>query len=317
MLATVVSLISLQSFSQYLKPGIRPGPSVGQDNPYAPPPQIIPNNPYQPPIMPPPPAPYPNQPAYGLQGFANEEQQAIMWQQQYQRAPSGSWEESNARTNRDRAIQNALSALSVPGVFAGMITTQIESFADQMNLKYQQAPSSSALEGMYRQAMQIAYREFNTALLRDVQNLQYDWRNLHNLALQLDQKYQQAPSGSQKESAYRQAMTTAWNQFPQAVLFEAQRSSDFRYHESLGVYFDQLYQTAPSGSKKETTYQQVETQVFDLGVNSFRSQAYTFPQPMLYQIQAEYDQKYKSARSGSRLERFYIQIRDIARSLIH
>ena len=262
----------------------------------------------------PPPQPPPYQ-GYGLQAFANAEQNAIVWNQRYNAAPSGSWEESNARQQRDQSIQQALSSISGYGAFQGMPTSQIEGFADQMNQKYNAAPPGSAMENFYRQARQIAYQAFNNSLQQDVQNLQYtnDWRQMHSMALDLDQKYNAAPSGSAKETAYNQARQTAWRSMPNSVAQEVQQTANFSQIENLAGYFESLYNAAPSGSLKEQTYSQIKTQTYQAAVSRFQQSVYQYNQQSLYQIQADYNAKFNAAPSGSAKESYCRQIRDIAR----
>jgi len=253
---------------------------------------------------------------YELQTFARDEQDAIMWQQRYAAAPSGSWDETYARDQRDQSIQRALNVINSPYAFQGLMTSQIENFAEEMNRKYSAAPSGSALERMYIQARQAAYTAFKSSLLQDVQNLSYDWRQLHDLALRMDQAYAAAPSGSQKEAAYNEARRLAYQNLQPSVEQELPRYRDFRQIEQLAIFFDGLYVQAPSGSLKEGVYRQIELRAFNEAVSRANYELPRYPQQHLFQIQDEYHQKYSAASSGSTKENYYRQIRDIARSLL-
>lgn len=254
--------------------------------------------------------------SYELQSFAREEQDAIMWNQRYGAAPSGSWDESYARDQRDQAIQRALYNLNSPYTFQGMYTQQIESFADQMNQKYGAAASGSALERMYNQARQIAYAAFKRSVLNDVQALSYDWRRLHDLALRMDQAYGAAASGSPKEAAYNEARRLAYQNLPGAVDQEMSRYADFRQVEQLAMYFEQLYGQAPSGSLKEGTYRQIQLRAYAVAGDRAQYELSRYPSYQLMQIESEYSQKYNQAASGSTKEAYFRRVRDIARNLL-
>lgn len=251
-----------------------------------------------------------------LNQFYNEEQNAVSWQQRYASAPSGSWEEQQAQQARDQAIQRAIQAAG-PYAYSGMNWTQIESFADQINQKYLAAPSGGAIEAMYRQVRDSGYQAFSQALQYYIQYNLTDWRQIHNVALQMDQKYLAAPSGSPKEQVYNQARNIAFQRLPQALQNEIYRLYNYRDIENLGEYFNSLYLAAPSGSLKENTYNQLRLMAYSQAVSKFTQQGYTFSQPQLMQIQGEFNNRYNAAPSGSSQEAYYRQIRDSARSLIH
>lgn len=251
--------------------------------------------------------------AQSLNQFYYEESNALMWQQRYAAAPSGSWEEQQARQSRDMAIQRALQAAS-PYAFQGMDWTQIESFADQMNSKYAAAPSGGAIESMYRQVRDTAYQAFNQALHYYVQYYSADWRQLLNLAAQLDAKYSAAPSGSQKERAYNQARQLAYQRVPQSIEQELSQTWDFRALERHGEYFTAQYSAAPSGSLKENIFNQARRSAYNHAYQKFSQQVYSMPAYQLWQIQDEYHRRYTSAPSGSLQENYYRQVRDLARN---
>jgi hypothetical protein len=254
--------------------------------------------------------------SYDLQSFARDEQDALMWQQRFNAAPSGSFDERYAADQRDQSINRAIADLNSPYAFQGLRTPDIEAFANQMDQKYAAAPSGSAIERLYNQARGLAYNAFHNSILGDVQALSYDWRQLHDLALRLDQAYGAAPSGSQKEAAYNDARQLAYRNLPGAVEQELPRYNDFRQLEQLALYFDHLYAQAPSGSLKEGVYRQLETRVFNEASSRAQYQLRQYPQQSLYQIQAEYDQKFNAAPSGSLKESYYRGIRDLTRSLM-
>lgn len=255
---------------------------------------------------------------WGQQGFSQfyyEESNAISLQQRYAAAPSGSWEEGQYRQQRDQAIQRAVYSIN-SYTFQGMYYTQIEDFADQMNQKYAAAPSGSAIEGMYRQVRDVSYQAFNQALQDYVLRFSNDWRQINDLAMQMDQKYAAAPSGSQKERAYDQARRALYQRIPQAVDQEMQRMWNFRDVENYAAYFSQQYAAAPSGSLKENVYNQVRRSAYSQAQAKFSLQAYNLSQQELWQIQEEYNRKFSAAPSGSLQESYFRQIRDQARSLI-
>ena len=254
--------------------------------------------------------------AQNVNQFYTEEANANYWQQQYAAAPSGSWQESQARQSRDLAISRAVQSVT-PYSFQGTPWQQIESFADQINQKYAAAPSGGAIESMYRQVRDVAYQAFNQELQNYVQYFSNDWRQINDLALQMDQKYAAAPSGSQKENAYNQARRTLYQRIPQAVDQEYSRMWNFRDAENMAVYFAGLYAAAPSGSLKESIYLQVRNSGYTQAQQKFSQQAYSMSQQELWQVQDEYDRKYAAAPSGSMQETYYRQIRDQARGLIH
>lgn len=253
----------------------------------------------------------------GINQFYYEEGNAVTYNKKYNAAPSGSSDEAFFRNLRDQAIQRAINAIDHYSAFQGMAWYQIESFADQMNQKYNAAASGSALERMYMLVMNTSYDRFNQALYDYAAVHSIDWRNVHDLALQMDQKYSAASSGSQKERAYDQARRTLYQRLPQALDQELQNVWNFRNVESYAQFFDQKYSAAPAGSLKESVYSQIFRSNYDLARNRFSQQAYSLTQQELWQIQEEYNNKYNSAPSGSVRENYFRQIRDQARSLIH
>ena len=272
-------------------------------------------------LLPPPPprvGPVPPPPmngGWGLQQFARDEQDALAWNQKYNAAPSGSWDESYARDQRAQAVQRAVNDIG-PQAFQGMRSADIEAFADQITNKYNAAPSGSVIEGMYRQIQQVAYASFTQALQQDVNYLSNDWRRLLEIATQLDQKYNAAASGSTKEKAYDQARRLAYQVMPNALSQELYQYQDFRQIEQLALYFDQQYNAAPSGSLKEGVFKQMQRQSYDAALQKVNSQIYSYPTNALLQLQDEYNSKYNAASSGSAKEAYFRQVRDLARSLL-
>jgi hypothetical protein len=253
--------------------------------------------------------------AQNLNQFYYEESNAIQWQQRYAAAPTGSWEEQQARQQRDISIERAIQSVSYYS-FQGVHWSQIENFADQMNQKYSAAPTGGAIERMYRQVRDTSYQAFNTELQNYVQYFSNDWRQIHELALQMDQKYAAAPTGSQKERAYNQARQAVYQRLPQAVDQELYRLYNFRDAERLGEYFTQLYNAAPTSSLKESTYNQIRRNAFNQALRKFSQQAYSMPQQELWQIQDEYNRRFNAAPTGSAQEAYFRQIRDTARNSI-
>ena len=253
----------------------------------------------------------------GLNQFYYEEGNAISYNQKYNAAPSGSSDEAFFRNLRDQAIQRALYAIDHYSTFQGMAWYQIESFADQMNQKYNAAPSGSALERMYINVTNTSYAKFNQALHDYAYGYSINWRDIHELALQMDQKFNAAPSGSRKEQAYDQARRTLFQRLPEVLDQELQNVWNFREVESYAQFFEQKFNAASSGSLKERVYGQIFRSNYSLAQSRFSQQANSFTQQELWQIQDEYNNKFKSAPSGSVRENYFRQIRDQARSLIH
>jgi hypothetical protein len=251
-----------------------------------------------------------------LQDFSRSEQDAIYWNQRYNAAPSGSWEEAQARDAREQAIQRATSIISSPYAFDGLTSSEIESFAEDMNRKYNTAPSGSALERLYIQARTPAYNAFKRALQDDVWALSRDWRELHDLALRLDAQYSAAPSGSQKEAAYNDARRLAYQEMPRSVEAELPYYRDFQEVENLAAYFEGLYNAAPSGSLKESTYRQIQVRSYDEAGRRADRELRSYPYQSLQRVEAEYNQKYNAAPSGSLKEGYFRRVRDLARSLL-
>lgn len=254
--------------------------------------------------------------SHKLRVFYYEEEGAIHWNNQYNAAPAGSWEEKHAKELRTENIRRALDIISDSSVFYDLYVDGIEHFADELDRKYQAAPSGSAMEGFYNQSRKIVYIEFNQALTLDIRNNYHDWRDLQLKAKELDRKYQQAPSGSEKERAYNQARQQAWSLLPEKVQRETYRLHNFRQIENLAVYFESEYQRATSGSIEERTDSQLRQSLFSSAIEQFRTEAYSYPYDALYQLQGEYEQRYQSSPSGSSLEKYCAQIRDIARTSI-
>lgn len=253
--------------------------------------------------------------AQSINQFYYEEQNALQWQQRYAAAPTGSWEEQQARQSRDIAIQRAIQSIT-PYSFNGMAWQQIESFGDQMNQKYAAAPTGGAIESMYRQVRDTSYQAFSTELQRFVQYSTSDWRQVHDLGLQMDQKYAAAPTGSQKERIYDQARRIAYQRLPQTVDQALQNVYNFRDAESFGEYFSRLYAAAPTGSLKESVYNQIRRNAYNQAVSRFGQQSYSMSQQELWQIQDEYNRRFSASPTGSLQESYNRQIRDRARSLI-
>lgn len=253
--------------------------------------------------------------AQSINQFYYEEQNALQWQQRYAAAPTGSWEEQQARQSRDIAIQRAIQSIT-PYAFNGMAWQQIESFGDQMNQKYAASPTGGAIESMYRQVRDTSYQAFSNELQRFVQYSTNDWRQVHDLGLQMDQKYAAAPTGSQKERIYDQARRIAYQRLPQTVDQSLQNVYNFRDAESFGEYFSRLYAAAPTGSLKESVYNQIRRNAYNQAVSRFSQQSYSMSQPELWQIQDEYNRRFSASPTGSLQESYNRQIRDRARSLI-
>ncbi|MBY0451999.1 MAG: hypothetical protein K2P92_03115 [Bdellovibrionaceae bacterium] len=157
---------------------------------------------------------------------------------------------------------------------------------------------------------------FSNELQRFVQYSTNDWRQLHDLGLQMDQKYAAAPTGSQKERIYDQARRIAYQRLPQTVDQSLQNVYNFRDAESFGEYFSRLYAAAPTGSLKESVYNQIRRNAYNQAVSRFSQQSYSMSQQELWQIQDEYNRRFSASPTGSLQESYNRQIRDRARSLI-
>jgi hypothetical protein len=263
-----------------------------------------------PPPYPPPPYGSPN---YGIQEYEVEEANAISWSRKYDQAPAGSWEEGYAQDQRDQSIRRALQAIRGYQVFDRMSSQDIERFADQQERKYQASPSGSALEYLYSQARDIAYEAFHRQLQWEVENFNRDWREMDQYALTLDQKYQATPAGSAKERAYDRARRTVFDRLPEVVRLELSQIYDFRNIEQVGIYFVSKYERSPSGSVAEVAYSRIYDMALPMAEDRFEYNSYSYSQNDLYYISEEYNRKFDSSPAGSRVERYYARIRDIAR----
>ncbi|MFZ4403385.1 MAG: hypothetical protein ACOYOK_04725 [Pseudobdellovibrionaceae bacterium] len=186
------------------------------DNPYAPYP---PSEPYYPPVTPDYPAPpadgyYPPPPAdggyaYGFEQFYRDEQEAKNWYQRYYQAPSGSWDESFAKENFNRASQQALQSLDSALTYQNRDWRQAENLGLDLYQKYVQAASGSALERFYSQASTKAFD--GTAQIFQNVAYQLSRNELYQLAQDYSQRYNQAPSGSRSERFFSRMRDIARN----------------------------------------------------------------------------------------------------------
>ena len=100
-----------------------------------------------------------------------------------------------------------MSDISNYSAFDGMSFRDIENFGLMMEQKYNQAPSGSALENLYRQARQIAFNAAVNSFQSEVMNMSQQY--LYQIQDEYNQKYNQAPSGSAREQYFRQVRDIA------------------------------------------------------------------------------------------------------------
>lgn len=283
-------LLALNSHAQ-----LKPGPPDSQNPPR--PPQYDPGQ------------------GYGqgdLNQFYRYENDAIYFQRQYNQASSGSYAETQARQNRDKAIQYGLSTLQ-SGALSRMQYGQIEQFSIEMNNKYNQASSGSALENFYRQARTIALNEFDQAIMEYV-NYVRNSNELESSGMNFRYKYNQAASGSALESSYRRAYQAAFNRLPSLVYEQNRQARDFRELERIMLDYQSKYNQASNGSVEEQAFRTIQNNTSNQALQLFQNQISYMNRYELQNIADIYNQKYNQASSGSAYENFCRQVRDMARS---
>lgn len=252
---------------------------------------------------------------YALEEFRRFESEVIHWNDRYRGAPSGSWEERHADQRRREAMADALSALRA-GDLAGEDPARLEGFAREMAQKYRSAPSGSLLEQLYNEARRAAWEALRQSVERDLRRTR-DWREALREADRYDQLYRSAPSGSLEEQAYDSLRRVAWEQAQASLDQELSRpTDDFRGLERLAGEFDAGYRSASSGSRRESFYNGARRTAYDAAFGAFErwlgySGSY---ERELWQLEREYDSKYRSASSGSLAESYFRRVRDAARS---
>jgi hypothetical protein len=276
---------------------------------------LIPGNSNPPPPIVQPPD-YQNLSSYSILQYNQLEQEAVAHQKRYNQASSGSWEEKQAKQNRDQAIQNALSVIGSPQVFSGMDIGSIENFIKSLVSKYNSSSSGSALESLYKQSLNRAYPSYENEIALYIESI-YESKELINFGNHMSSKYNQASSGSALEGIYKRAFQKAFQLLPQLVFEENTYAQDFRQIESVMNEYAQKYNVASSGSVQETAYKKIRQSSADQAVALFQNQARYMSRNELSQIQNTYHQKYNVASSGSPQESFAKKIRDIARSYLN
>ncbi len=253
---------------------------------------------------------------YEINQFRQTLSQLQMYEQQYQNAPSNSYEERQANQNRVQAESYAESIINSPNAFQQIGASGDESLLSEFERGYQNAPSNSLLERAYNVARRAAAQALQTQAAWEIQST-YDYNQALQLTQDADRKYQNAPSNSLVESAYNAVRTQGWNITTQKFQdFANNQLQDFRETENLFLNFERNYQNAPSNSRIESFYNQGRQTLLQREIALFNSQASYMSYSDLNAIANEYDRKYQSASSNSYSESLYRSIRDAARSRI-
>jgi hypothetical protein len=242
-----------------------------------------------------------------ISAFRTAEANLIQWNQAYNSATSGSWDEKYADQQRRVAGTQALQALSQPQAFLGFNSAQDEQFAIEMNQKYQNSVSGSYIEQVYLQAADLSWSAYTSQISAEINSDYRGWEASVATAQTLDQKYSASTSRSRAEKAYDEARHVAWEFAEQSLRssIAAQIDADFRTFEELGVKLDQGYARATSRSLAEKFYDNTRRAVLDAAFMHYRARVPAMTNDELFQFQREYGWKYQQATSGSVLEAYY------------
>lgn len=254
---------------------------------------------------------------YVLEPYYRAEHDMLYWNQVYQNAPSGSWEERDADLRRRQAGDQALQAISY-GSLGQLSEYSVHQFGLENDQKFNAAPSGSMTEGFYRSARQLVWPAYVNNVRNTLVCFGLDWRSVINKGLELDQLYQAAPSGSMKEGAYRQAEQMTWAQANEVLYRDLSWGRyDFRGLEALGAEFQAGYAAATSGSMKEGFYDRARRTAYDSAYQTLSREIYSYSIQQLYGMEQEYNSRFQSAPSGSVQEAYYRRVRDLARQIIN
>ncbi len=190
---------------------------------------------------------------YGLGDYplATLERFATELGDKYSRAPSGSYIETIYNSGR-RLAWDAYQAKGERNLSCyGLAWESARDGALYFDQLYNRAPSGSLSESAYRSLRLTAWNRA-TALLNEwfrYSNTQ-DFRSLDRLAQEFHSLYNQASSGSQRETFYNSARRIAWD----TGLEQARRNFPYLSTQELSsiqVEFNSCYQRSPSGSLQE------------------------------------------------------------------
>jgi hypothetical protein len=263
----------------------------------------------------------PPPPGYGApdarQQFAVWEQQMIAWNQRFNSAPSGSWEEKDADRRRREAADQALRVISAPDALSHLSSAELESYTIAMEHKFNASPSGSVMENVYRSTRDLVVVTYETHALWELSYAQ-DWREALETAKVYRQKFNGAASGSGRERAYRNLHKASVDKVRE--LFDAELAAGYygtAEAEALAIDMHQRFNGAPSGSELERVYREMRDASLRLALSQLSYDVRSYPIGSLYQLQAHYDSRFKAAASGSVLEIYYRQARDLVRSEIN
>lgn len=262
--------------------------------------------------------PLAGRPAYGraLEEFYFVEEELLRWDREYRAAPSGSWREREADARRREAYDRGLRLVSDPGALRGSGPAELERFALEMTRKYQAAPSGSLAEALYNSARRSAWQAFEEETADDLRR-GGGWDRLVRDAEEFDSRYQRASSGSLEEAAFQRLRRTAWDEAYAALERDLRYGrSDFREAEPLAEDFSRQYQSASSGSLRESFFNRARRLAFDGAFDAFQRDLYRLSPHELDSLEREYDSRYQRASSGSLAESYFRRVRDLIRSRI-
>ncbi len=257
---------------------------------------------------------------YEISQFRQAIQQIQMYEQQYQAAPSGSWQEQQANQGRVQAEANAEAVINSPYAFQGFNSSQDQNLMNEFNNGYQAAPSGSLIERAYRAARDVATRAFSQTLTNEqMYQLQsaYDYNQALQLTLNAENQYQAAPSGSTVEAVYNNIRAQGWTITNQKFQQFASQLQDFHQTETLYFQFENQYQAAASGSKIEAFYNQGRATLKQKDFELFTRDVNYMSYQQLASVEIDYENRYQSAASGSSIEAYYRTLRDIARNRLN
>jgi predicted outer membrane protein len=144
---------------------------------------------------------------------------------------------------------------------------------------------------------------------------QLSWRQLEQLMLGFQQKYNSASSRSKIEAAYLDLLRSTRD----ATVREFQRQAHYlssQELEQLGEEFQVGYNRASSRSTVEDAYLQLLRAAFNLAYERLSVEILSHHTQTLYALQQQYQDKYNRAPSRSTAEAHYQRARDLVRNEI-
>lgn len=258
---------------------------------------------------------YQSVPGYQLQMFRDQEAQMLQWNSIYQQSPSGSAREREADIKRKAHARAAIETIQIPGALLQYPHAQIDAFASEMQSKYNQAQSGSFIESTYLSARNLSLDAY---LQKGIENLNCETLDLNSTiaaASTYQSLYNQSQSGSRRESIFLQLRNAAYTQadirVEQVLRYHG---LNFRQLEAMGADYQSRYNQAQSGSRAETFYRRARDIAYESALATFQSSIYQIQSYELSSLEREYHSRYNQAQSGSRLESYARQIRDLARA---